>query len=81
VTEPMVNVFVRCFHDTLSFVNAIPCVFGVAVVMTSALRCRAPPIDILSVSADPCPGSELVFARGTNEHRELHRLREAMLAL
>jgi hypothetical protein len=34
------------------------------------------PIDIPSASADACPGSEAVFARGTNEHRKLHRPRE-----
>ncbi|MGH7734306.1 MAG: hypothetical protein ACREOE_11555, partial [Gemmatimonadales bacterium] len=30
-----------------------------------------------SACADPCPDSEAVFARGTNEHRKLHRPREA----
>jgi uncharacterized protein YbdZ (MbtH family) len=51
----------------------IPRVFGVAVVMTSALRCWAPRSNIPSASADPCPDSEEVLARDTNEQRRLRR--------
>ncbi|HYB35197.1 MAG TPA: cutinase family protein [Mycobacterium sp.] len=52
-------------------------VVGIAVVMTWALL--SAPIDIPSVSADPCPNSEVVFARGTGEPPGVGRVGQAFV--
>jgi hypothetical protein len=51
-------------------------VFGVAVVLTTALRCRIS-FDIRPPLLIPASKGEPVFARTTSEHRKLHRPREA----
>jgi hypothetical protein len=64
------------FHDTLPSVQQHLARLSLRGGNDVGAALLGTPIDIPSASAVPCPASEVVFARGTNEHRELHRLRE-----
>lgn len=52
-------------------------IFGVAVAMTWLLL--SAPVDIPSAAADPCPDSEVVFARGTGEPPGVGRVGQAFI--